>query len=182
MAGGAMGAVRPGGAERRHGGRVARSVLRHARAAEVHAHRSGGGAGDRRCGQAAGDGRTLGRLHPARCLGWRRGAGDLPRRCRDGRSVRCAAPAAGADAGRGICRQCLADRCRARGVSPDRLCRAADLFARIGGGAVSVRQRPPGAGQAAGGRVARGLCRFPEPRPASGGGAVHRLSIRSWWM
>ena len=44
-----------------------------------------------RCGQAAGDGRTACRLHPARCVGRRRGPRAVPRRCRDRRSVRCAA-------------------------------------------------------------------------------------------
>jgi DNA mismatch repair protein MutL len=49
----------PRGAEPRHDGRVARSLSRHARAAEVPAHRPGRGAGDRRRGQAPGPGRAL---------------------------------------------------------------------------------------------------------------------------
>jgi hypothetical protein len=57
-------------AEPRHGGRAARPVPRHARAAEVPALRPGRGAGDHRRGQAPRHGRTGRRLHPAR----RRGA------------------------------------------------------------------------------------------------------------
>ena len=55
------------------------------------------------------------------------------------------------------------------------ICRAADLFARGCCGAVPVRQRATCAGQDADRRPACGLFRFPQPRPASGGGAVHRL-------
>ena len=44
--------------------------------------------------------------------------------------------------------------------------------------AISLRQRPAGARPAAGRRGARRLCRFPRPRPPSGGGAVPRAARR----
>ena len=64
----AAGRGETGGAERRHRGRAARYLSRHPGAAEIPAHGPGRGAGDRRCGQAAGDGRALCGLHSARCV------------------------------------------------------------------------------------------------------------------
>jgi DNA mismatch repair protein MutL len=57
------------------------------------------------------------------------------------------------------------------------LCRAADLFARRGGGAVPLRQRPAGARQAADGGAARGLCR-PSGRDRHPAAALFHLTAR----
>jgi hypothetical protein len=126
VSGGAMG---PGETRRPdpwHGGRAARPVPRHARAAEIPALRPGRDAGDHRRGEAAGHGRTRRRLHPERRRGRPR---DLPRRGRAGRPVRGAAhgspPCSAATSPTTPCRSTRSAR-----APPDGLRRAADLFAR----------------------------------------------------
>ena len=74
-----------------------------------------------------------------------------------------------------IFRQCVADRRAARRVAPDRLCRAAHLFARVRCGAIPVRQWPPRARQTVGRRAAWCLFRFPQPRSPPCGGPVSGL-------
>ncbi len=69
-------------------------------------------------------------------------------------------------------RQCHPLRRRARGRAGGRLRRAADAVARQHARAISVRQRPAGARQAAGRRGARRLRRLPAARPASVARAV----------
>jgi DNA mismatch repair protein MutL len=64
-------------------------------------------------------------------------------------------------------------------AAPDGLRRSADLFARLRGGAVPLRQRAAGARQASRGRAARGLHGRAQPRQAPGGGAVPRLPART---
>ncbi len=85
--------------QRRHRRHPARSLLRHARAAQVPAHRPRGGTGHRRRDQAAGHGGALRALRAARCHGRRRGPRSFPRGGAAGRSVRCAARASDSGAG-----------------------------------------------------------------------------------
>ena len=80
--------------------------------------------------------------------------------------------------GREFAAECAADRRRARGHPAHRLCRRADAQPRHRGDAVSLRQRPPGAGPSAGRRGARRLSGFPGARPPSAGGAVPRHAGR----
>ena len=80
---------------------------------------------------------------------------------------------------RGLSRQCGRSSWRARGPGDRRLCRAADLHARQFACAISVRQRPAGARQAAGRRGARRLRGLSAARPLSGGCLVrHARSAR----
>ena len=68
---------------------------------------------------------------------------------------------------------------RARRHRGRRLCRAADAQPRQLARAISVRQRPPGARQAADRRHPRRLCRLPAARPPSGRGAVRDACRRA---
>ena len=153
----ANGAGETSGADGRYGGGITRSVFCHPGAVEIPAHGPGRNAGHQRHDQTSGDGGTFCGVHVARCVWrWRR-PGDVPRRSRNRRFIRCAARASGPRAGGGICGKRAENQCRARRLSVNRLCRLAHLFAGIGDCAISVRQWPPGAGQAVGGGIARGV-------------------------
>ena len=123
--------------------------------------------GDPRGGAAPGDEPARRRLH-ARGRGAR--AGDLGRG-----AARRAGPAGAArrHSRRRFPRQCGArSRPSARACVSRALPALPTLHARQLARAISVRQRPAGARQAAGRRGARGLCRLSAARPPSGGGAV----------
>ena len=134
-----------------------------------------------RCDAAPGDGRALRRLPLSDLTGGGEGRVILRADAEQGDPVRCARPAAAPSWG-GLCRQRAADRCRTRGAAADRLCRAADLFARCRGGTVPVRQRPAGARQASDRGAAGGLHGRAAARPAPGGGAVPDLRPASLSM
>jgi DNA mismatch repair protein MutL len=147
------------------------AVPGHAGAAQIPALRPGRGAGDRRCGAkrlamaAPGVGFTLRDLDSGQ-IRFRADAeaGDLFAAL-PGRLAR--------DPGARLSPTTRCHRRRARGSCACRVCRAADLFAR------APRSRSTSSSTAARcatsccGRAARGLCRSdPQPRPASGGGAL----------
>ncbi len=150
----------------RHAGGGERSVLLHARAAEIPQDRPGGGGRHHRGGAPAGAGLAADRLHADRLRPHRhRMAGAQRRRCAGAAGCRCA--------GGGVHRECADRRRRARGRAAGRLRRPAELHPRGGDAAISVRQRPPGARQAADERHPRRLCRCDDARPPPRRGAVH---------
>ena len=160
---GVKSAVKPAALGQRHDRRGARSVLRHARAAEISEERPQRGGGRARCRAPPGHEPARRRLH-ARRRGAR--ARDLERRptarsrgsatCWDRTSAPMPSPS-----------KPSAKACASNGFAGlPTLSRANSL------GAIPVRQRPPGARQAAGRRGARRLCRLPAARPPSAARAV----------
>ena len=148
----------------RRAGRGARSLRRHARAAQVPQVRPGGGGGRGRRGQAAGDGCAARALFvhdrhrlPVRLAGRGRGRSGL---------YRAAAPGLG----RRLCLELDRARRAPRRRAAHRPRRPADLQPAERLPAVPVRQWAGGARQDARRRAARGLSRFPAPRPARGRG------------
>ena len=171
---GAKSEVKPAALDRRHARRGARSVLRDAGAAEIPEDRPHRSRGDPRRGAPARDEPAGCRLH-ARGRGAR--AGHLGRGAAGRGRTACAARRC---ARRGFPRQC-GRRCAA-GARALRIEGYAALPTYTRGnalGAISVRQRPSGARQAAARRGARRLCGLSAARPPSGGGAVRHASIRA---
>ena len=163
---GAKSQAAPAALDCRHPRRGARSVLRDAGAAEIPEERARRRRGGARGGAPAGD-------EPARCRLHAGGRGA--RACDLARGVAGAGRAARAArrySRRGFSRQCGRGRGRARGPACRGLRGAADLHPRQFARAISVRQRPAGARQAAGRRGAWRLRRLSAARTPSGGGAV----------
>ena len=175
--GGVKSVRRAGCARRRHAGRGARPVLRHAGAPQVPEDRRARNRTPRRRSSSAWPWRTPMSPSPSgRGAAGAAPAGDRRRPLQD--------PAAatlerlGAIMGREFADNARAARRDARGRAAHRLRRPADLQPRHRDPAIPVRQRPAGEGPPAHRRDPRRLSGFPGARPPSDGGAVRRSAGR----
>ena len=179
--GGAQGRARAGRASAGHAGRGARSVLRHAGAAEVPqgaAHRI-----EPRRRRDAAPRHGASRRSPSGCESEERTLFDLPAAAPSllDEPMRARLERLARDHGPRLRRQ------RAGRSTPTREGLRLTGYAGLptlnradGAAPVSLRQRPAGARPAAGRRGARRLPGFPGARPPSAGGAVPRRAARAW--